>query len=451
MGGVFQTCVRRCLGFALAAVAAVASLGVTAAMGASRLRPSSRSAPGGHLSITKQLFGQTTEPYTGQETSVYRYTLTNANGMSVKILTYGGTVQAIDVPDQHGHLADVVLGFGTLPAYVNANSPPVTADGGPYFGEVIGRYANRMADGKFTLDQPGVGPVTYTVPVNDGGNSFNGGLVGLGNHVWSHQEIRGAGDVGVQLTLTSPNGDAAGAAGSPGCPNGCTGYPAELKIVVSYTLNNQNELTVDYQVTNESPNLNTVVNLTNSSYFNLAGADSPAGSAYSQKVQINADKYTPTDNTQIPLGYEASVSGTPFDFTTPHAIGSRIDNIAANFNSPGYNQLLIAQGYDENWVLNPLTAATTGPDGLNLAARATDPSNGRELTVWTNQPGVQFYTGNLLNGTLVGNDGHTYRQGAGYTFETQQFPNSPNQSNFPSTVLDAGQTSNTTTVFQFSG
>jgi aldose 1-epimerase len=401
------------------------------------------------LSLSKAFFGDTTEPYTGKETAVYRYTLTNANGMSVDILTFGGIIQQINVPGRGG-AKDVVLGFKTLQDYVTNDSPPVTANGGPYFGELIGRYGNRIAKGTFTIDQPGAGPVTYTVPVNNGVNSLHGGLIGFGNHIWADQSIQTASAVGVQLTLVSPNGDQAGAAGSPGCPNGCTGYPGELKTVVTYTLNNQNEIGIHYQATDESSNLNTVLNLTNHSYFNLAGQDSSAGSAYGQLVQINASKYTPTDSTQIPLGTEVPVAGTPFDFTSPHTIGSRIDDVSAPDNAPAAdNQLLIAQGYDHNWVLNAQTARTTGPDGLNLAAHAWDPGSGRELTVWTDQPGVQFYSGNFLTGTLTGITGDTYRQGAGYTFETQHFPNSPNQSSFPSTELGAGKTVNSTTVFQF--
>jgi aldose 1-epimerase len=217
-------------------------------------------------------------------------------------------------------------------------------------------------------------------------------------------------------------------------------------VVVTYTLNNANQLVIHYKTTDLSRNLNTVINLTNHSYFNLAGENSFPGSAYGQFIMINANKYTPTDTTQIPLGYEASVFGTPFNFTTPFAMGSRIQDVSANFNSPGYNQLLIAQGYDHNWVLNP---GPYGPLGLNLAARAYDPGSGRLLTVWTDQPGVQFYTSNFLNGTLVGISGHTYRQGAAYTFETQHFPNSPNQPNFPSTELKAGQTVQSTTIFAF--
>jgi aldose 1-epimerase len=421
---------------AMVAIAVGGSLAATQASAATTTHKA-RAGYGGGLSISKQYFGSTVEPYTGKETAVYRYTLSNAEGMSVKILTYGGILQEINVPSSNGSKADVILGFKTLADYVKYDSPPVTANGGPYFGELIGRYGNRIANGTFTLDQPGVGPVTYHVPINNNGNSLHGGLVGFGNHIWAAKEVRGHGYVGLQLTLVSPNGD--------------QGYPATLKDVTTFTLNNSDQLGIHYKATNESTNLNTVVNLTDHAYFNLAGEASPAGSAYGQLLQINADKYTPTNLTQIPLGYNVSVFGTPFDFTTPHTIGGRIDDVSAPDHAPAaYNQLLLAQGYDHNWVLNAQTAATTGPDGLNLAAHAWDPSSGRELSVWTDQPGVQVYTSNFLTGTLVGISGHTYRQGAGYTFETQHFPNSPNQPNFPSTELGAGKTFTSTTVFAFS-
>jgi aldose 1-epimerase len=430
-----QRRLRKKAALSLAAIAAVGIGGSLAATQASAATTAVRGNGGGGLSISKQYFGSTVEPYTGQNTAVYRYTLTNSNGMSVKILTYGGDLQQINVPGKNGQKADVILGFKTLKDYVTEDSPPVTANGGPYFGELIGRYGNRIAKGTFTLNQPGKGPVTYHVPINNNGNSLHGGLVGFGNHIWAAKEVRGNGYVGLQLTLVSPDGD--------------QGYPATLKDVTTYTLNNHNQLGIHYKATDESSNLNTVVNLTNHAYFNLAGEASPAGSAYGQYLQINANKYTPTDSTQIPLGYNVSVFGTPFDFTRPHTIGGRIDDVSAPDNAPG-NQLLIAQGYDHNWVLNKQTGSTTGPAGLNLAARAWDPSSGRGLTVWTDQPGVQVYTSNFLTGTLVGISGHTYRQGAGYTFETQHFPNSPNQPNFPSTELKAGQTFTSTTVFAFS-
>ena len=419
----------------LAAIVAVGIGGSLAATQASAATTAASAHPGGGLSISKQFFGSTVEPYTGKQTAVYRYTLSNAKGMSVKILTYGGILQQINMPGRNGKEANVILGFKTLKDYVTFDSPPVTANGGPYFGELIGRYGNRIAKGTFSLNQPGQGKVTYHVPINNNGNSLHGGLVGFGNHIWAAKEVHGNGSVGLQLTLVSPNGD--------------QGYPATLKDVTTYTLNNSDQLGIHYKATNESSNLNTVINLTNHAYFNLAGEASPAGSAYGQLLQINANKYTPTDSTQIPLGFNVSVFGTPFNFTTPHTIGGRIDDVSAPDNAPG-NQLLIAQGYDHNWVLNKQTAATTGPAGLNLAAKAWDPSSSRGLAVWTDQPGVQVYTSNFLTGTLVGISGHTYRQGAGYTFETQHFPNSPNQPNFPSTELKAGKTFTSTTIFALS-
>ena len=438
-----QRRLRRLVTIGLAAMVAIAvggSLAATQAQAAST-RPA---APA--LSIGRQFFGFAFDKYAGHNLPVFRYTLRNNRGMSVQILTYGGIVQDINVPDRFGRTADVVLGFKTLADYVNFDSPPVAPTTGVYFGETVGRYANRIANGKFTLNQPGVGPVNYTIPVNNGPNALHGGIVGFGNHVWASQPVFGRGSVGVQLTLVSPNGDEGYPAGSPGCPTGCTGYPAQIKVVLTYTLNNANQLVLHYKTTNQSRNLNTVVNLTNHSYFNLAGESSFPGSAYGQIIRINANTYTPTNTTSIPLGYLASVFGTPMNFTTPFAMGARIQDVSANFNSPGFNQLLEAQGYDHNWVLNP---GHFGPLGLNLAATAFDRGSGRLLTVWTDQPGVQFYTSNFLTGTLVGISGHAYRQGAAYTFETQHFPNSPNQPNFPSTELKAGQTQNTTTIFAF--
>jgi aldose 1-epimerase len=413
---------------------------------------------GAPLSISKQSFGSTTEPYTGQLTPTYRYTMTNGSGMSVDLLSYGAITQAVNVPGKNGQTADVVLGFKTLADYVANDSPPVTANGGPYFGETVGRYGNRIAKGTFQLNGK-----TYTLPINNGVNSLHGGLVGFGSHVWSQVGglIHTANEVGVTLQLVSPNGDSSGAAGSPGCPNGCTGYPAQLTVDVTFTLNNQGQYGIHYQAHNDDTKLSTVVNLTNHSYFNLAGENSAAGSAYGQDVQINADNYSPTDATQIPLPglpNGVPVAGTPFDFRAPHAVGSRISDVSAPDNTPasdssltkGESQLLIAQGYDHNWILNKQTSQTTGPDGLNLAARASDPNSGRELAVWTDQPGVQFYSGNFLTGTLTGISGDTYRQGAGYTFETQHFPDSPNEPSFPSTVLGPDHTFASTTVFAFS-
>jgi aldose 1-epimerase len=443
------------LGVAVAALGASAALGAAPARAATSTPASANAAAwnGPHgLSITRQYFGSTVEPYTGKMTPTYRYTLANSHGMRVELLSFGAITQAIDVPSRDGKVADVVLGFKTLQDYVTYDSPPVTSNGGPYFGETVGRYANRIAKGTFHLNG-----VTYSVPINNGVNSLHGGLVGFGDHVWSQVAmIRTRQEVGVTLQLVSPNGDSSGAPGSPGCPNGCTGFPAQLTVDVTFTLNNAGQYRIHYQAHNDSTTLSTVLNLTNHSYFNLAGENSPAGSAYGQYVQINADRYSPTDSTQIPLPLPngVPVAGTPFDFRTPHTIGSRIDDVSAPQNLPAQyrqdNQLLIAQGYDHNWILNRQTGRTTGPDGLNLAARAWDNASGRELTVWTDQPGVQFYSGNFLNGTLTGISGHTYRQGAGYTFETQHFPDAPNEPAFPSTTLGPQATFHSTTIFAFS-
>jgi len=443
-----QRRLRRLVTIGLAAMVAIAVGGSLAATQAKASSAKPATSGGGGLSLSRQFFGTTVEPYTGKNTAVFRYTLRNARGMKVQIITYGATTQSIWVPGRNGRAADVVLGFKTLADYVKFNSPPVAPTTGVYFGETVGRYANRIAKGIFSLNQSGQGKVTYTLPVNNGPNALHGGIVGFGNHIWADQPVSGPGFVGVRLTLVSPNGDEGAKAGSPGCPSGCTGYPGQIKVVLTYTLNNANQLVLRYTTTNQSK-LNTILNLTNHSYFNLAGESSFPGSAYRQQILINANRYTPTDTTSIPLGYLASVFGTPFNFTRFFPMGARIADVSAPDNSPGFNQLLEAQGYDHNWVLNKQTARTTGPLGLNLCAIAIDPGSGRHLTVWTDQPGVQFYTSNFLTGTLVGISGHAYRQGQAYTFETQHFPNSPNQPNFPSTELKAGQTQNTTTIFAF--
>jgi aldose 1-epimerase len=402
---------------AAVAVAAVGVLSATQSASASHQKSC------GNPTISKQFFGRAMDIYVHKYLPTYRFTLTDCQGMSVSILSYGGIIQSINVPAANGQNADVVLGFPTLKDYIAKDSPPVTVNGGPYFGETIGRYGNRIAKGTFHLDGH-----TYTLPINNGVNDLHGGLVGFGNHVWAASEVRSPGVVGVRMKLVSPNGDDGA---NVGCS--CTGFPGQLTVYVTFTLNNANQLMIHYTATT---NADTVINLTNHSYFNLAGEDS--GAVYGQKVYINADSYTPTNKTQIPTGVIAPVKGTPFDFTTPQTIGSRI-NVANK-------QLLIAQGYDHNWVLNK-----TGPqvDGLTLAAQAWDPASGRELSVYTDQPGVQFYSGNFLNGTLVGISGHIYRQSDGYTFETQHFPNSPNQPNFPTTELRPGQVYNTSTIFQF--
>jgi aldose 1-epimerase len=340
---------------------------------------------------------------------VYRYTLNSGSGETVKILTYGGIIQSLTAPDRSGHRADVVLGFPSLADYVTYNSP--AAGGGVYFGALIGRYANRIAKGTFTLDG-----TTYHVPINNNGNSLHGGTSGFDQKVWSAKVLHGNGTVGLQLTYVSPNGD--------------MGYPGTLTTVATYTLDGANRLTLHFSAKTDAP---TVVNLTNHSYWNLAGEAS--GDIYDQRLLINADKYTPTDSTQIPTGQLVPVKGTPFDFRKPTAIGARI-----NVDDP---QLLIGQGYDHNWVLNK-----PSPNAMTLAARATDPASGRTLSIYTTQPGIQFYSGNFLTGTLVGTSGHIYRQSDGFALETQHYPDSPNEPSFPTTVLRPGQTYDQTTVYQ---
>jgi aldose 1-epimerase len=440
---------RYTLGAAAAVVLAVGTGGLVAATSAAA---SPATSGGGHCStsITKENFGTANSgPYGGDQT-VWRYTMTNSDCMQVRVITYGATVQSISVPDRHGKLADVALGFSTLADYVNLDSPPPTSPnfGGPYFGETIGRYANRIGGASFKLNGQ-----TYTLPVNNGPNTLHGGFVGWGNRVWQNPTTATRnGSISLTMSLVAPNGDEGSGIlpgtknFEPNCsipanpPSTCTGFPAQVTTSITYTLDNGNRLWIRYQAHNDDPKLSTVINLTNHTYFNLAGEES--GPAYAQKVRINADSFTPTDANLIPTGVIAPVAGTPFDFTSFHTIGERIGDASA----PQGDQLVLAHGYDHNWVLN-----STGPTfaGLRFAAQALDPASGRLLTVWTDQPGVQFYSGNFLDGHLVGISGHTYRQTAGYTFETQHFPNSPNQPNFPSTVLQAGQTFNSTTIFAF--
>jgi aldose 1-epimerase len=433
----------------MAAVLAIGTGGLVAASSAAA-SPASSAGWHCHTSITKQPFGTANSgPYGGNQT-VFRYTMTNSDCMQVRVMTYGATVQSISVPDRRGHITNVALGFKTLADYVNLDSPPPTSPnfGGPYFGETIGRYANRIGGASFKLNGK-----TYTLPVNNGPNTLHGGFVGWGNRVWQHPTTASRhGSVSLTMTLVAPNGDE-GSGLLPGTkvyqPNcsipanpatKCTGFPAKVTTSITYTLDSRNRLWIRYRAHNDSSNLATVINLTNHTYFNLAGEAS--GPAYAQKVLINSRAFTPTDANLIPTGAIVPVAGTPFDFRSFHTIGSRIGDASA----PQGDQLVLAHGYDHNWVLRK-----SGPTfaGLRFAAAATDSRSGRSLIVWTNEPGVQFYTGNFLDGHLVGISGHTYRQSAGYTFETQHFPNSPNQPNFPSTVLGAGKTFNSTTIFQF--
>src|SRR6266542_2533667 len=350
-------------------------------------------------SITKAPFGTLADG-----TKVDVYTLTNSHRVEVKILTYGGILQSIRIPDRHHRFANVALGFDNLADYVAKS---------PYFGCITGRYANRIALGTFTLDG-----VVYHLPINNPPNSLHGGTVGLDKHIWATTPFRRGGEVGLVMKFTSPDGD--------------QGYPGTLSATVTYTLTRSNEIRMEYRATTDKA---TVVNLTNHSYFNLAGEGS--GDTYDHRLFLNADRYTPVDPTLIPTGEIAPVAGTPLDFTRPTAIGARIRD--------AFPQLVIGRGYDHNWVLNRRDTTS-----LVVAARVSEPRSGRVLTVLTTEPGIQFYAGNFLDGTLVGTSHRMYRQSDGFALETQHFPDSPNHPNFPSTVLRPGQLYQTTTVFQFS-
>jgi aldose 1-epimerase len=362
------------------------------------MSPTTSSAHGAP-SITKEPFGSTAEG------PVDRYTLTNASGMRIRVLTYGGTIQAIEVPDRRGHNANVALGFDNLADYVARS---------PYFGCIIGRYGNRIALGTFTLDG-----VTYHLPINNDPNSLHGGTVGFDKHIWTTTPFQHGQDVGLVMKFTSPDGD--------------QGYPGTLQTTVTYTLTPKNQIRIDYHATVSGKA--TVINLTNHSYFNLAGEGT--GSIEGQQLLLNASRFTPVDSTLIPTGQLAPVGGTPMDFRHPTAIGARIRD--------GFDQLVIGRGYDHNYVLDRRDTTS-----LVLAARVVDPGSGRAMSIFTDQPGIQFYSGNFLDGTLVGTSGHMYRQGDGFALETQHFPDSPNHANFPSTVLRPGQTYQTTTIYQFS-
>lgn len=348
--------------------------------------------------LTVGPFGQTADG-----TGIDLITLRNQQGIEVRVMTYGGAILSIKTPDRTGAIDDITLGYDTSAAYFKNPT---------YFGVLIGRYANRIAKAKFSLDGK-----TYTLPANNGPNSLHGG-VGWDQHVWKvdKEPFQNAGGVGVSLLLTSADGD--------------QGYPGEVKAKVTYTLTDDSRLIVDYDAATNAP---TVINMTQHTYFNLAG--SKATDILGHELMINADKYTPVDDTLIPTGQLAPVEGTPFDFRKATVVGARIEQAD--------EQLKRGKGYDHNWVLN-----RTG-DGLSLAARAKDPITGRTLEITTTEPGIQFYSGNFLDGTNIGKGGKAYPHRSGFCLETQHFPDSPNQPAFPSTVLRPGGRYTSQTVFKF--
>lgn len=350
-------------------------------------------------SITEAGFGKTSA---GESAKIF--TLKNKNGVVAKITNYGAIITELHLPDRNGKFEDVVLGFDNIPHYETRTD---------YFGAVVGRYGNRIAGAEFSIDGK-----KYALQKNNGENTLHGGFVGFDRKVWKVAEAKtGDSSATLKLSLLSPDGE--------------NGFPGNLKITVSYTLTNSNELVVNYRADTDKP---TVCNLTQHSYFNLFGAGN--GSILSHEVTINADKFTPVDKSLIPTGDLEDVERTPFDFRKPKTVGSRIE--ADNL------QLRYGGGYDHNWVLNKNL-----PGEMTLAARVYEPLSGRQMEIFTTEPGMQFYSGNFLKGQ-VGKRGKAYRYRYGMCFETQHFPDSPNQKKFPSTRLNPGETYNTTTIFKFS-
>lgn len=331
------------------------------------------------------------------------FILKNKNGMQVNISNYGGTITQLLVPDKNRKLADVVLGFDKLDGYLGEH---------PYFGATIGRYGNRIAKGKFSIDGQ-----EYTLATNNAPNALHGGPMGFHKHLWQAKKLIREGYVGLELSRLSMDGE--------------EGYPGDLTVTVRYLLNNSNELLIEYEATTTKP---TVVNLTNHSYFNLKGAGN--GDILDHQLMINADAFTPVDSTLIPTGEIRKVEGTPFDFRTPAAIGAKVNT--------DDQQIKYGLGYDHNFVLT-----RKGTD-LELAASAYEPISGRFMEVLTTEPGIQFYCGNFLNGTNVGKGGIPYEYRTGFCLETQHYPDSPNHPAFPSTVLRPGEKYETRTVYRFS-
>ena len=335
--------------------------------------------------------------------SVTLYTLTNQQGVEARIMDFGGVVVSLKVPDRNDSLADVVLGFDELEPYLES---------APYFGAIVGRYGNRIAGGKFTLDGK-----EYALAQNNGPNHLHGGLKGFDKVLWAAQPVEADSSVGLILNYRSADGE--------------EGYPGNLSVTVEYILTNDNELRIEYEATTDAP---TIINLTNHSYFNLAGQNQ--GTILDHEMMINADRFVPIDSTSIPLGPLDSVAGTPMDFNQLTRIGERVDN--------DHPQLVNGIGYDHCWVLNK------SGDALSKAAEVHESTSGRVLEVFTTEPGVQFYSGNFLDGTLRGKEGAVYEKRSGFCLETQHFPDSPNQPDYPSTELRPGEKYQTTTVYKFS-
>ncbi len=346
--------------------------------------------------VDKATFGAT-----GEGTVVDIYTLTNRQGVQARLITFGALLTELKVPDRTGKLGDIVLGFKTLDQYEGPH---------PYFGATIGRVGNRIANGKFKLAGR-----AYTLATNNGPNHLHGGVKGFDKRVWNAQTVSAADGAAIKFTYVSRNGE--------------EGYPGTVTATVTYTLNNKNELRLDYTATTDKP---TPINLTHHSYFNLAGDG--AGDILGHELMLMADRYTPVDDTLIPTGEIAPVRGTVMDFTKAMPIGSRIDRV------PGPPPV----GYDHNYVLNH------GGRVLAVSAMVREPSSGRVMDVLTTEPGIQFYSGNFLDGTIIGKAGVAYKKHFGFCLETQHFPDSVNHPGFPTTILEPGKTFKSTTVYRFS-
>ncbi|GAB6855099.1 aldose epimerase family protein [Asaia astilbis] len=352
--------------------------------------------------VTVQPWGKTPA---GQDVKII--TLTNDHAMTVRVITYGGIIQSVEAPDREGRVQDLVLGFGTLDGYTKDS-----AQGGLFFGAMIGRYANRLAHGSFTVDGK-----SYHTDLTDAPNALHGGKIGFDKHVWTLVDTKKtAKGAAVTLQLVSPNGD--------------QGFPGALTTTVTYTLDENNALSLHYQATTDAP---TVLNLTNHSYWNINGEGS--GSIENEILQVNAERYTPTDATSIPTGELAQVEGTPLDFRKPTRIGDRLRS--------DFVQMLYARGYDHNWVVDGAYGKAPRP-----AVNVFDPASGRTLDVSTNQPGVQVYTSNSLNGKYAGISHRAYRQTDAIAIEAEHYPDSPNHPSFPTTELRPGQKFDYTTIFK---
>ena len=348
--------------------------------------------------ITKAEFGKLSD---GRIVDIY--TLKNKKGAEAKIINYGATIVSLKMPDRNGKYADVVLGYDDLNSYVKGSS---------YFGAVVGRYANRIAKGRITLDGK-----TYQLSVNERENELHGGKVGFDKLLWKAEPLKTKEGPALKLTLVSPDGD--------------MGYPGTVTLHVTYTLANNNELKVHYEGTTTKT---TILNVSQHSYFNLTG--DPHNTILNTELKINADSFTPINKELIPTGKIESVKGTPLDFTKMTAIGARIDD--------NFEQLKLAGGYDFNWILNNYNGK------VREVADVYDPSSGRYMQVFTNQPGLQFYSGNFLNGTQIGKNGIAYKRRTGLALEAQHFPDSPHEPKWPSVVLKPGQIYSQTTIYKFS-